>query len=457
MSDDHNERKNGIKPRRRKLLKTVGVAAIGGTGTFTGITAGETTTQQSVAQQQTEWYRSFEHGYKDIIPVSNTNGGGAILVFDNLVKKLDESGNVQWTRSYGNPDRNPNINSITEASSGGFLIAGDIDPEEGNLQPSWIVKIASDGTKQWETTENLRGDVQAYLQSALDVIGTEDGGFVVAIGGYKTVSVVKVSEDVNTEWVEVFSKYYQSVNKTRTGDFLVSFGGSEHGLTKVGSEGTELWTKTYGPERYYTAPIDTGEGYLLAGTTNNYPYENAELLMKVAQNGTKEWEKVYDSLEGRGIADIAQGEGGGYLLAGYEDNDQDEPLPWVMHVDANGAKKWEEMFDYPTGIGYIYQLEEDGYLLGGGGAKSWVAVQEGFGSTPPDVNGDGQPARDPDGDGLYEDINGDGDTNVGDAQTLFSSKDSDPVQDNPDLFDFNNDQSLNVGDAQALFDEVTKE
>jgi hypothetical protein len=79
-----------------------------------------------------------------------------------------------------------------------------------------------------------------------------------------------------------------------------------------------------------------------------------------------------------------------------------------------------------------------------------------FINRPPDVNGDGNNARDPGDDGLYEDVNGDGDTNVGDAQTLFESKDAGPVQDHLKLFDFNNDQSLNVGDAQALFNEVTR-
>ncbi|MBX0324349.1 choice-of-anchor D domain-containing protein [Halomicroarcula sp. F13] len=58
---------------------------------------------------------------------------------------------------------------------------------------------------------------------------------------------------------------------------------------------------------------------------------------------------------------------------------------------------------------------------------------------------------DPDGDGKYEDVNGDGDVNVGDAQALFANTDDPEVQENPDAFDFNDDGSVNVGDAQALF------
>jgi hypothetical protein len=58
---------------------------------------------------------------------------------------------------------------------------------------------------------------------------------------------------------------------------------------------------------------------------------------------------------------------------------------------------------------------------------------------------------DPDGDGLYEDVNGDGSVNVGDAQALFANTDDPVVQNNVAAFDFNGDGSVNVGDAQALF------
>jgi hypothetical protein len=58
---------------------------------------------------------------------------------------------------------------------------------------------------------------------------------------------------------------------------------------------------------------------------------------------------------------------------------------------------------------------------------------------------------DPDGDGKYEDVNGDGSVNVGDAQAIFAKSDDPVVQNNIDAFDYNGDGSVNVGDAQTLF------
>jgi hypothetical protein len=60
-------------------------------------------------------------------------------------------------------------------------------------------------------------------------------------------------------------------------------------------------------------------------------------------------------------------------------------------------------------------------------------------------------STDPDGDGLYEDVNGDGTVNVGDAQAIFSNSNDTVVQNNTAAFDFNGDGTVNVGDAQALF------
>jgi surface glycoprotein (TIGR04207 family) len=72
---------------------------------------------------------------------------------------------------------------------------------------------------------------------------------------------------------------------------------------------------------------------------------------------------------------------------------------------------------------------------------------------PPDVNDNGQPAQDLDGDGLYEDVTGDGQLQINDVQALFFNRDSDAVQNNAQLFNFDGQEpaSIDVSDVQALF------
>jgi hypothetical protein len=85
-----------------------------------------------------------------------------------------------------------------------------------------------------------------------------------------------------------------------------------------------------------------------------------------------------------------------------------------------------------------------------------VTVEEADSGIPPIGDFENAPT-DPDGDGVYEDVNGDGSVNVNDAQALFANLDDPVVQSdsNTEFFDFNDDGSVNVNDAQALFNDLT--
>ena len=59
------------------------------------------------------------------------------------------------------------------------------------------------------------------------------------------------------------------------------------------------------------------------------------------------------------------------------------------------------------------------------------------------------------GDGLYRDIDGDGDGQftIGDVQLFFEHRDADVVQDNAEFFNFDGGESpgVSIVDVQALF------
>jgi hypothetical protein len=61
------------------------------------------------------------------------------------------------------------------------------------------------------------------------------------------------------------------------------------------------------------------------------------------------------------------------------------------------------------------------------------------------------PPADLDGDGTFEDVNGDGTVDVLDVQVLFTYRDDETVANNPSKFDFNGDGTFDVVDVQALF------
>jgi subtilisin family serine protease len=78
------------------------------------------------------------------------------------------------------------------------------------------------------------------------------------------------------------------------------------------------------------------------------------------------------------------------------------------------------------------------------------------GERPPPVVG-GEPPQDLTGDGVYEDIDGNGEFTVGDVQQFFQHRDSEAVRDNAEFFDLTGDGQVSVGDVQRLFMELMAE
>jgi hypothetical protein len=77
-------------------------------------------------------------------------------------------------------------------------------------------------------------------------------------------------------------------------------------------------------------------------------------------------------------------------------------------------------------------------------------------ATPGPVGGFENAPTDPDGDGLYEDVNGDGNATGTDVTALFANIGSPAVQDNPSAFDFNGDGQVTGSDVTALFTELAQ-
>jgi PKD repeat protein len=85
--------------------------------------------------------------------------------------------------------------------------------------------------------------------------------------------------------------------------------------------------------------------------------------------------------------------------------------------------------------------------------RSYTLTVDAPSAGPPAVLASSAPPTDPDGDGRYEDVNGDGSVDVLDVQTLFAGLDGNAVQDHPAAFDFDGDGTVSVVDIQALFTE----
>ena len=70
------------------------------------------------------------------------------------------------------------------------------------------------------------------------------------------------------------------------------------------------------------------------------------------------------------------------------------------------------------------------------------------------VGGNDTPT-DPDGDGRYEDVNGNGQVDYDDVVVLFTEKETGAVQNHPDAYDFNDNSGVDFDDIVDLAGEVS--
>lgn len=244
--------------------------------------------------------------------------------------------------------------------------------------------------------------------------------------------------------------------------------------------GVEQWERNLrdlrGYEYYYYNPIVTqGVCYV---TTNLGP------IAYDAADGSVLW--TQDS-PGRPVSPPAAAEG--IIVVGIDASETDAPTGLYAYDQFSGQEIWRfETGDIvgakptiadshvyvPTSDHYLYCLQladgEEQWSIGFRSpltnppivSDNWVFVNteggelfglRGEAAGPPPVGSWGNDPTDPDHDGVYEDVNGDGEFDLGDVQGFYSSQESSAVQNNPSAFDFNGDGGIDIGDVQALFEE----
>ncbi|MFC6836476.1 malectin domain-containing carbohydrate-binding protein [Halomarina ordinaria] len=149
---------------------------------------------------------------------------------------------------------------------------------------------------------------------------------------------------------------------------------------------------------------------------------------------------------------------GGYDLDAYEANRLLALETATATADENGEATFEVTLTDSSeagGLNYFVATTVDD--AGETGLVSQSVVldldPDGASDGPAPIGDFENPPGDLDGDGLYEDVNGNGEFTIVDVQALFANFDDDAVQDDPDAFDFSGNGGVSIVDVQALFAE----
>jgi hypothetical protein len=222
---------------------------------------------------------------------------------DFLLVKTDENGNIEWNQTYGGADGEI-ANSLIKTSDGGYALGGGTSPFGGTAD-LWLVKTDESGNMEWNKTYGGAQDDRAQ-----SLIETSDGGYALAgstesfgAGSYD-FWLVKVDESGNFEWNKTYGGTHDdlaySLLETSDGGYALagfthSFGVGFYNfwLVKTDENGNIMWNQTYGGEydEFAYSLVKTSDGgYAIAGKTNVAHGEYTDFwLVKTDANGIPEF------------------------------------------------------------------------------------------------------------------------------------------------------------------------
>lgn len=196
-------------------------------------------------------------------------------------------------------------------------------------------------------------------------------------------ALFSLSTPPNIEWDKTYGgstdEYGMSIYQTYDKGFIVagykiSFEGSSQILAiKVSSDGTEEWSKTYGPGKAHTIQETADKRYIILATEILESKEVLFRLIKLDSNGHQIWNKSY---YGGGDYDFLnegwQTSDGGYVMVGTKMTKMFDTDVWLIKTDSQGIIQWEKTYDNSeilytfVDAGWSVQERSDGgYIIAG--------------------------------------------------------------------------------------------
>jgi hypothetical protein len=151
-----------------------------------------------------QWSRSFE---KDLgnDPYIIEEDDGLVLTYrlEGVagLEKMDAQGDVQWMMSY--PDAWLTPFCLAKSKDGGYLLGGTREVKSPFQALPWIVKTDAYGNVEWQKAIVM--DSRSTLEQApgcfTEALSTDDGGFILLSGNSaSTYWIVKIDSSGNVNW-----------------------------------------------------------------------------------------------------------------------------------------------------------------------------------------------------------------------------------------------------------------
>ena len=291
---------------------------------------------------------------------------------------------VTWTQTFGTPEDEFGVSCKT-TMDGGYVIAGDMQCQEGLCDDIILVKADDQGTQEW--IRSYGGDWQESASSVISVMA--DGGFLIggsteSFGaGCADIYLIRTNEIGDTLWTRTYggggNDWCSSVRPTHDGGFVVAGvcgpgrGDYDIWLLRTDEFGNEIWGRLFGgseDEWAYDVRQTDDDGYIIAGTTRSFGAGSGDVyLVRLDRSANLLWEATFGGFEDDCAYSVACTMDGGYIVAGYTESfGAGSRDAYLIKVDQFGFQDWDNWFggdDEDVAYTVKPAIETDGYILAG--------------------------------------------------------------------------------------------
>jgi hypothetical protein len=296
-----------------------------------------------VQRSQTYFYAPHHDYLCDIAPLIDGSGyvmcGGAEdrptgFQMDGFTMQTNLNGVSDWMQQFGGSGQSEQIRAFTPAADGGYLVAGRLVVGSATRGDGLLTKLNDLGEVQWSRTY---GDLP---DDGFNRVRTLQDGSFAAIGythswgaGGRDMYFIHVSdsgdsimaralgggaEDVGQDLLPLPNGGYMLAGWT----YSTGHGSADGYLVRLNPQGDVMWQRTYGSdEADYFMSIAPGPqgGFVLAGGSNSFGEfaHNRVYLVGVDSSGNELWHKVYGPTQSTSWAEkVIATRDGSYLLVG---------------------------------------------------------------------------------------------------------------------------------------------
>ena len=264
------------------------------------------------------------------LAVAGTTSSFGVSGSDAWVYKVNTAGTVTWSETFGGVI-DEYANALQQTGDGGLAVVGTSGSFGVGIHDYWVIRLHADGSLMWQTTYGGTQHNHAFA-----IQETADLGFIIvgettSFGaGNRDAWVVRLDSGGNVLWQTVYGQsgwdIARGVAQTTDGGFVFvgytsSFGAGNWDVwaVKLDANGVVQWQKTFGgagDDLGWAVKATDDGGVTLAGETSSFSGNADFWVMKLAANGSVNWQKRYGGAGADVARALARTGDGGYLVAG---------------------------------------------------------------------------------------------------------------------------------------------